>query len=1055
MNLGYLRGSEWRKWDLHVHTKDTNKNDQFNSLDFDTFCTTMFKKALENDIAAIGITDYFNIDNYKKVIDFVLRIDKSEDFDNEQKKRIKQILIMPNIELRMLPVGDRGRLVNIHCLFNPSYVPDLDNDFFGSIEHSSGTRKFKMNRQGMINLGKSLNNRLDEDAAFKKGVNNFVIAHSDLQKLLAENPNFTENVIIAVSNSKNDGASAFQQHYDFFEETDPGSLEALRKSIYCLSQFIFSGNDGDRQYFLGQKSDNEEAVKAKCGSIKPCIHGSDAHTEEALFAPDEGRICWIKADVTFEGLKQVICEPSDRVFIGPEPPVLERVRNHKTKYLDTLVINQNLDYDGSQGVWFKDVHIDLNKELVAIIGNKGSGKSALSDIVGVVGNTHNAGVKHENLSFLNGKILKFRKKGYAENFSAELTWEDGSGKNTAIPLNKDVDTDEIEKVKYLPQNYFENLTNDLEGEGFDQTLKSVIFLHLPEEQRLESRTFGELEDLKAQSVEATLADLRAEIHDISSHVIKLETKKHPSYRKRTESAIAEKQKELEEHEKNKPTKVADPSKNDDSKAKETKNQQYTQLEDLNKRLAGLSDLVSTKKIELNQLAKEKEELTQLDDSLGRLKGQLESYKTENRERFQKYGLNVDDLIEIEVNIELLVSQIKSKGLKISEVSQTLRTKSSIDTDPALADQTEVIKEAYKASLLVQQDDLEAKIGDIKKALSRPEKDFQDYKEKLAKWEKQKKEIEGSATELNTLEFFKKEKEYLDNELIPELANKREERLDKSIEIFRKKKEIVELYRTFKKSIDDELEKDEEFSRKFRMTIDVNFKLEPSFPTAFLQYINKSKRGSFFGASEKDVTELFTERDLLNEQDITALLNTIVEQLENDRRESDEARKSREISEQIEKLQAFYDYVFSIDYLRPIYELRLDGKILDELSPGEKGTLLLVFYLMIDKEDTPLIIDQPEDNLDNKSVFQVLTHFIKTAKRRRQIIIVTHNPNLAVGADAEQVIYVELDKKDGRNIFSFEAGSIENPMINTRLVEILEGTMPAFDKRKIRYKEPIT
>jgi ABC-type cobalamin/Fe3+-siderophores transport system ATPase subunit len=152
------------------------------------------------------------------------------------------------------------------------------------------------------------------------------------------------------------------------------------------------------------------------------------------------------------------------------------------------------------------------------------------------------------------------------------------------------------------------------------------------------------------------------------------------------------------------------------------------------------------------------------------------------------------------------------------------------------------------------------------------------------------------------------------------------------------------------------------------------------------------------------------------------------------------------------LQGFYDFLFSLDYLKPIYELKLDKKILDELSPGEKGTLLLVFYLMIDREDIPLVIDQPEDNLDNKSVFQVLTRFIKSAKKRRQIIIVTHNPNLAVGADAEQIIYVELDKRGGKNKFKHEVGSIEDPTINARLVEILEGTMPAFDKRKLRYRK---
>jgi ABC-type lipoprotein export system ATPase subunit len=134
---------------------------------------------------------------------------------------------------------------------------------------------------------------------------------------------------------------------------------------------------------------------------------------------------------------------------------------------------------------------------------------------------------------------------------------------------------------------------------------------------------------------------------------------------------------------------------------------------------------------------------------------------------------------------------------------------------------------------------------------------------------------------------------------------------------------------------------------------------------------------------------------------------------------------------------------------PLYELKLDNKTLSQLSPGEKGALLLVFYLMADKDDIPLIIDQPEDNLDNKSVFQILTHFIQLAKKQRQIIIVTHNPNLAVGANAEQIIYVEIDKKN-KNKFSYESGSIENPNINKRIVEILEGTMPAFDKRKLKY-----
>jgi DNA repair ATPase RecN len=77
--------------------------------------------------------------------------------------------------------------------------------------------------------------------------------------------------------------------------------------------------------------------------------------------------------------------------------------------------------------------------------------------------------------------------------------------------------------------------------------------------------------------------------------------------------------------------------------------------------------------------------------------------------------------------------------------------------------------------------------------------------------------------------------------------------------------------------------------------------------------------------------------------------------------------------------------------------------------------------------------------------------LKKAKKRRQIIMVTHNPNLAVVADAEQIINVSIDKADSRHDFDFRSGAIENPEINKAVVEILEGTMPAFDNRRLKYR----
>jgi len=129
---------------------------------------------------------------------------------------------------------------------------------------------------------------------------------------------------------------------------------------------------------------------------------------------------------------------------------------------------------------------------------------------------------------------------------------------------------------------------------------------------------------------------------------------------------------------------------------------------------------------------------------------------------------------------------------------------------------------------------------------------------------------------------------------------------------------------------------------------------------------------------------------------------------------------------------------------------MGGRVLGELSPGEKGALLLVFYLLVDRSDCPLLIDQPEENLDNQSVFKVLVPFIKEARRRRQVILVTHNPNIAVVAGAEQVVFCSMDKKDGHRL-SYATGALESLGMNRHVLDVLEGTRPAFASRGDTYR----
>ncbi|HMA64839.1 MAG TPA: ATP-binding protein, partial [Chitinispirillaceae bacterium] len=372
----YERGSVWRRWDLHLHTKGTLKSDNFTSADLNEFCKAMFRKAVDAEVAAIGITDYFSIDNYNRVVEYVQSIKDTSGFTEEDQKKIKSIFILPNVELRMLPVTDSGRLVNIHCIFDPQYINSLENDFFAAIKHSDGPGcNHLMNRSGMIGLGKSMDAKLDDEGAYKKGINSFVVSHERLQELYEQNRDFREHVIIAVSNSNKDGASALQKHYDLFEDVEPGSLDGLRRAIYKLSDVVFSGNEKDRLYFLGDSKDNREEVITKCGSIKPCIHGSDAHTEDELFLPANKRFCWIKADPTFQGLKQIVFEPKDRVRIQESNPS----KDFEKPYFNSIDVNGQAIIGGVPS--FQKMLLPLNPGLVALIGGRGTGKSILLDCV--------------------------------------------------------------------------------------------------------------------------------------------------------------------------------------------------------------------------------------------------------------------------------------------------------------------------------------------------------------------------------------------------------------------------------------------------------------------------------------------------------------------------------------------------------------------------------------------------------------------------------------------------------------------------------------------------
>jgi hypothetical protein len=148
------------------------------------------------------------------------------------------------------------------------------------------------------------------------------------------------------------------------------------------------------------------------------------------------------------------------------------------------------------------------------------------------------------------------------------------------------------------------------------------------------------------------------------------------------------------------------------------------------------------------------------------------------------------------------------------------------------------------------------------------------------------------------------------------------------------------------------------------------------------------------------------------------------------------------------------WLYSTNHISIKYGVQYDGVSIQQLSPGTRGIVLLLLYLVIDKDDyRPLIIDQPEENLDPKSIFDELVTRFRSAKQKRQIIIVTHNANLVVNTDAEQVIIASCLSHQQSKLpeIEYTSGSLENPEVRKKVCEILEGGEKAFKERAKRLR----
>ncbi|MEX3556607.1 MAG: AAA family ATPase [Burkholderia gladioli] len=352
-------------------------------------------------------------------------------------------------------------------------------------------------------------------------------------------------------------------------------------------------------------------------------------------------------------------------------------------------------------------------------------------------------------------------------------------------------------------------------------------------------------------------------------------------------------------------------------------------------------------------------------------------------------------------------------------------------------------------LIKRREVVQGSIEATKAKLGEKQRLFIRYKDALAAWEKAKADLIGGKDKANSIGWLEAEIEGL-AALPGRLSDLRARRVERTKQIHALIAEAVNEYRRLYEPVQSFVQS----AQKMDMPLPLDFQVridESGFQDRFFASINRQVRGSFYGIEDSDqrMGELLSEADFSTAEGATVFVEELDDLLRHDRR--DDAGRPTKLADQVRRTvgpREVLDYIFGLDYLSPRYSLTYAQQEIGQLSPGERGLLLLVFYLLVDKDDIPIVIDQPEENLDNQTIYKILVKCIKAAKERRQVIIVTHNPNLTVVCDAEQIIYAECNKAE-RN-FTYEAGGIENPKMLEKVIHILEGTKPAFKNRSGKY-----
>lgn len=803
-----------------------------------------------------------------------------------------------------------------------------------------------------------------------------------------------ENLLVAVAGGEYDGTSGLR--------TPDNAFTALRQNIERIAHIIFSANPRQAEYWIGKRADGEDVLNLRYGGMKVCLHGSDAHRPEQLGVPDGDRFCWLKGDTSLETLRMACLSPETRAHVGKTDP-MEGYRAGRISAI--RVPDQN---------WFPKEGVEMNPGLVAIIGPRGSGKTALADVIAAGAGSDEPFSNQQSFLSRAGRLLR--------GSMSEVDWTHGGCTRRELAGADGSDSLEPSGVRYLSQQFVERLcAADGVSDNLLVEIERVVFDSLELGQRQGATDFRELLEIRLQGSRGRQTDELQAIAELGDRIASERILERS--RPQKESVLAGDKVSLARLE-----------------------QQIRELTGAGskgsaERLGVVTDALERQVAELEGTERRLTELRSL-------QGRVESMRTGALARafddlnsaHPRVGLSAEDWEAFRLVFSGNVDGILAEALRQATVERTAVNgqppdEASLSLDDLAPD---VLGTTPVAVLRAEQQRLHDLVGlDRQRAasLQKHNRVVSDLRGKIAKLAAEIEHARGAKT---------RAADYIEQRLSHYAAY-----FDALLE---EASELGGLYRP----LEDVLSAAGSSAAKLRLSVRRRVDVARWARRGEEQNFDLRVSGHFKGAgslARVASEELVPAWEAGTGSEAAQAIRDFSSKYSKEFREAGNA-KANDPDEYREWERNVSRWLYSADHITLSYTLMYDRLSIERLSPGLRGIVLLLLYLAVDRsESDPLIIDQPEENLDPESVYTELVRLFRDASRRRQIIMVTHNANLVVNTDVDQVIAAHCDNFEEGKLpqLKYLAGGLEDPEVRRTVCEVLEGGAEAFRQRARRLR----